>query len=422
MAQANQLMPGEWEIQDLGSFGNQYKQDKENIYLKEAIAMGNMDPRAAEGYYKGKLDRAITNGITSLFGGQAADPELRKANDLDAIFKSLSEEDIKDPAAALNKVADELAAKGHTRESINYRMKAQAVAQDTINRNTKARSDTLTQNIQAAKYIGSQANGTLEAFKTVSKDRPELRKQFWDNYVSKYEQVMGKEEADKLRKLPDTAWEAQLNSDINGAESAATTSMEQRQLKTIEASKDTALVKAAAMVETTSMRVKAQLAKTDRDLEFKYSNLKLRREVAARKDIEARVKAGDDQVKQLGNDIEQVDRALDNFRSKINFAGEDKETIQANINILEAKKATIIANKAEIENQNSIFRQKFSDVITTNAQANNPQATLGAVPSLDPAKRSVAHAEYVAKWNAAKGNPAEQARLTALARKLGVAK
>ena len=416
MAQANQLMPGEWEVQGLGTYANQYKQDKENIYLKEAIAMGNMDPRAAEGYYKGKLDRAITTGITSLFGGQAADPELRKANDLDAIFKSLSEEDIKDPAAALNKVADELAAKGHTRESINYRMKAQAVAQDTITRNTKARSDTLTQNIQAAKFIGSQANGTLEAFKTVSKDRPELKKQFWDNYVAKYEQAMGKAEADKLRALPETAWEAQLNNDINGAETAATTSMEQRQVKSIEASKDREVIKAAAVVEGAGIRAKAQMAKLDKDLAFKYSNLNLRKSVAARKDIEARVKAGDDQVKQLGDDIEQIDRSLDNFRTKINFAGEDKETVQANINILEAKKKTILATKSEIESQNSNFRQQFNDVVSANAQVYNPQATPQPPGNLSNYDR------YRKEFAALKGNAAAQKKLTDWARSNGIVK
>lgn len=414
MAQANQLMPGEWDIQDLGSFGTQYKQDKENIYLKEAIAMGNIDPRAAEGYYKGKLDRAITNGITSLFGGQAADPELRKANDLDAIFKSLSEDDIKDPAGALNKVADELAAKGYTRESINYRMKAQAVAQDTVNRTTKARSDTLTQNIQAAKYIGSQANGTLEAFKTVSKDRPELRKQFWDNYVSKYEQVMGKEEADKLRALPETAWEGQLNSDINGAESAATTSMEQRQVKSIEASRDREIIKAAAVVEGASKRAIATMAKLDKELAFKYSNLNLRKQVAARKDIEARVKAGDDQVKQLSDDIEQIDKSLDNFRSKINFAGEDKEAVQNNINTLEAKKAIIMANKTQAETQNSTFRQQFNDVIATNYQ--------GGSPTSQPQGTLSNYDRYTKEFNALAGNPAKQKELTKWARSNGIVK
>jgi hypothetical protein len=419
MAQPNQLMPGEWELQDLGSFANQYKQDKENIYLKEAIAMGNMDPRAAEGYYKGKLDRAITNGITSLFGGQAADPELRKANDLDAIFKSLSDEDIKDPAAALNKIADELAAKGHTKEAISYRLKAQAVAQDTITKSNKGRLDTLNQNIASAKYIGSQANGTLEAFKTISKDRPELKKQFWDNYVAKYEQVMGKEEADKLRKLPDTAWEAQLNSDINGAESAATTSMEQRQLKTIEASKDNAVIKAAAVVEGAGIRAKAQMAKLDKELGFKYSNLAFRKTVAARKDIEARVKAGDDQVKQLSDDIEQIDRSLDNFRTKINFAGEDKETVQANINILESKKATIMATKSEIENQNSTFRQQFNDVIATNTQAYNPA---GTSPTTQPTGISSNYDRYLKEFKALNGNPAKQKALTDWARSNGIVK
>jgi hypothetical protein len=418
MAQANQLMPGEWEIQDLGTYASQYKQDKENIYLKEAIAMGNMDPRAAEGYYKGKLDRSITNGLTTLFGGQAADPELRKANDLDSIFKSLSEEDIKDPAAALNKVADELAARGHTKEAINYRMKAQAVAQDIITKNNKGRLDTLTQNIQAAKYIGSQANGTLEAFKTVSKDRPELKKQFWDNYVAKYEQAMGKEEADKLRALPETAWEAQLNNDINGAETAATTSMEQRQLKTIEASKDNAIIKAAAVVEGAGIRAKANMAKLDKELGFKYSNLAFRKSVAARKDIEARVKAGDDQVKQLSDDIEQIDRSLDNFRTKINFAGEDKETVQANINILEAKKKTIMATKSEIESQNSSFRQQFNDVISTNAQAYSP--TPGATPQ--PQGTLSNYDRYTKEFAALKGNPAKQKALTEWARSNGIVK
>jgi chromosome segregation ATPase len=420
MAQANQLMPGEWEVQDLGTYASQYKQDKENIYLKEAIAMGNMDPRAAEGYYKGKLDRSITNGILSLFGGQAADPELRKANDLDAIFKSLSEEDIKDPASALNKVADELAARGHTKEAITYRMKASNLADEFVTKKTKSKLDTLKAKTEAAKYIGSQANGILESMKTLGKDNPKIQQELWEQYAKINEDVLGKEEADKLRALPSTAWTAKLQGDKNASETAATSSMEERQLLSIAAAKDNALIRAAAVVEGASKRALAQMSKTDKELAFKYSNLTFRKSIAARKDIEARVNAGDSQVKQLGNDIEQISQSIDGFRSKINFAGEDKETVQANINSLEAKLASVRADKAAVEAQNATFRQQFNDVISANTQAYNP--TPGAVPSLDPAKRSVAHAEYVTKWNAAKGNPAEQARLTALARKLGVAK
>jgi chromosome segregation ATPase len=229
---------------------------------------------------------------------------------------------------------------------------------------------------------------------------------------------MGKEEADKLRKLPDTAWEAQLNSDINGAESAATTSMEQRQVKTIEASRDKEVIKAAAVVEGAGIRAKAQMAKLDKELGFKYSNLAFRKTVAARKDIEARVKAGDDQVKQLSDDIEQIDRSLDNFRTKINFAGEDKEAVQANINILEAKKATIMSTKSEIENQNSTFRQQFNDVIATNTQAYNP--TPGATPQ--PPGISSNYDRYKKEFAALKGNPAKQKALTDWARSNGIVK
>ncbi len=413
-------MPGEWELQDLGSFANQYKQDKEDTYRKEAIAMGNMDPRAAEGYYQGKLDRSITNGILSLFGGQAADPELRKANDLDAIFKSLTEEDIKNPAGALNKVADELSARGHTKEALTYRMKASAIAEDTATKSTKSRLDSLKVKSDAAKYLGSQANGILESMETIGKDNPKIQAEFWEQYARINESVLGKEEADKLRALPSTAWKAKLRGDKNASETAATSSMEDRQALQIAATQDNAILKAAAVVKGASIRALAITEKLDKDLEFKYFRERNRMGIEGRKAIEARVKAGDAQIDTYNKEIENLSQSLDNFRSKINFAGEDKEKVQANIAQLEADLAIVKANKTSAENQNSTFRQKFNDVITANTQAYNP--TPGAVPSLDPAKKSIAHAEYVAKWNAAKGNPTEQARLTALARKLGVAK
>lgn len=420
-------MPGEWEAAGRGTswgvgsgiFTQEAAKAKEAKYLADAVAMGNMDPRAAEGYYQGKLNRSIANGLGSLFGLQSSDPELRKANDLDAIFKTLSEEDLKNPAGALNKVADHLSQLGHAQEAINYRIKAETLAQDTITKKNASTTAMLVQNEKIAKYIGSQANGTLEAFGKM-KDRPELKKQFWDNYVAKYEQVAGKEEADKLRALPDTAWEAQLVSDINSAESAATTSMEQRQEKQIQASKDKELIIAGAKAAGMAARNTAMLTKSGQELAFKYANLNFRKSVEARKAISDRVDAGDNQVKQIANDIEEVDRALDNFRTKINFAGEDKEAVQLNIATLEAQKKRLVSSKQEAEIANSAFRQQFTDVINTNTQATIPVP--GAVTSLDPTKRSIAHSEYVAKWNAAKGNPAEQARLTALARKLGVVK
>lgn len=428
---ADNLMPGEWEaagrgtfwgIPDVsleGSFSREARLQQEKQDLEEAIAIGRMDPYQANTYVKSKNIRSGIQGIAKLFGAESRDSELRKANDLDSIFNSLTEDDIKDPAGALNTVADRLAERGHTQEAINYRLKAETLAQETIAKKTAATLSKLSQNEKIAKYLGSQANGTLEAFKTV-KDKPELKKQFWDNYVSKYEQLAGKEEADKLRALPETAWEAQLTNDLNGAESAATTSMEQRQEKQIQASKDKELIIAGAKAAGTAARNTAMLTKLGQELAFKYANLNFRKSVEARKAISDRVDAGDNQVKQIANDIEEIDRTLDNFRTKINFAGEDKEAVQLNIATLEAQKQRLVASKQEAEIANSAFRQQFTDVINTNAQAVIPVP--GAVPSLDPAKRSIAHAEYVAKWNAAKGNPVEQARLTALARKLGVAK
>ena len=419
-------MPGEWEAAGRGSswgigsgiFTQEAAKAKEAKYLADAVAMGNMDPRAAEGYYQGKLNRSIANGLGSLFGLQSSDPELRKANDLDAIFKTLSEEDLKNPAGALNKVADHLSQLGHAQEAINYRLKAETLAQETVSKKNAATTAMLVQNEKIAKYIGSQANGTLEAFGKM-KDKPELKKQFWDNYVAKYEQVAGKEEADKLRKLPETAWEAQLVSDINGAESAATTSMEQRQVKSIEASKDNALIKAGAVAAGAATRAAALLEKTDKELKYKYANLDVRKSQNARKDIEARVKVGDDQVKQMSNDIEELDKSLDNFRSKINFAGEDKEVIQAHIASLEAKKAIIANAKTQAEAANNSFRQQFDYVVATN-QANYMPP--GSNPAPQPPGIMSNYDRYKKEFAALKGNPAKQKALTDWARSNGIVK
>jgi chromosome segregation ATPase len=259
--------------------------------------------------------------------------------------------------------------------------------------------------------------------KTIGKDNPKIQAEFWEQYAKITESVLGKEEADKLRALPSTAWTAKLQGDRNASETAATSPMEDRQLLSIAAAKDNAIIKAAAIVRGASERTRATMERVDKELTYKYSNQRLRMGIEGRKAIEARVKAGDAQIDTYNNEIENLSQSIDGFRSKINFAGEDKETVQANIAKLESDLAIVKANKAAAESQNSTFRQQFNDVISANAQAfNMGGSSPTSVPSLDPAKRSVAHAEYVAKWKAAKGNPAEQARLTALARKLGVAK
>jgi chromosome segregation ATPase len=438
---ADQLMPGEWEaagrgtlwgssdtslggtlggaLSQEGSFSREARQQQQQRELEEAIAIGRMDPYQANTYVKSKAIRSGIQGIATLFGASTNDSELKMANDLDSIFSTLTEDDIKNPADGLNIVADRLAALGHTKEAITYRLKAESVAQDTIAKKNAATTSRLTQNEKIAKYLGSQANGTLEAFKTV-KNKPELKKQFWDNYVSKYEQLAGKEEADKLRALPEDAWEAQLTNDLNGAESAATTSMEQRQQTQIQATKDKELIRASAVVAGQAARAKERIEKIDKELAFKYANLNFRKSQAARKDIEARVEAGDNQVKQISNDIEEVDKALDNFRSKINFAGEDKEAVQLHIATLEAQKQRLVSAKQSVEIANSSFRQQFSDVISANAQAYNPQG--GSQPTPQPPGIMSNYARYVKEFNALKGNTAKQKALTDWARSNGIVK
>ena len=421
---ADNLMPGEWEaagrgtfwgIPDVsleGSFSREARLQQEKQDLEEAIAIGRMDPYQANTYVKSKNIRSGIQGIAKLFGAEPKDSELRKANDLDSIFNSLTEEDIKDPAGALNTVADRLAERGHTQEAINYRLKAETLAQETIAKKNAATLSKLSQNEKVAKYIGSQANGTLEAFKTV-KDKPELKKQFWENYVSKYEGIAGKEEADKLRLLPEDAWEAQLLNDLNGAESAATTSMEQRQQNQIQASKDKELIKAGAVVAGAAAREAEKLKRLNLELGFKYTNLKFRQSQAARKDISDRVDAGDAQVKQISNDIEEIDKALDNFRTKINFAGEDKETVQLNIATLEAQKQRLINSKQEVEVSNNAFRQQFNDVIASNQAQYGAQ---GTSPSPQPQGTLSNYDRYVKEFKALKGNTVAQKKLTDWAR------
>lgn len=423
---ADNLMPGEWEAAGRGtlwgtpdtslegSFSREARQQREKQDLEEAIAIGRMDPYQANTYVKSKAIRSGIQGIAKLFGAEPRDSELRVANDLDSIFNSLTEDEVKDPAGALNRVADRLSELGHSKEAITYRLKAESVAQDTITRKNAATLSRLSQNEKIAKYLGSQANGTLEAFKTV-KDKPELKKQFWDNYVSKYEQLAGKEEADKLRALPETAWEAQLTNDLNGAESAATTSMEQRQQNQIQASKDKELIKAGAVVAGQAARAKAALEKLDRELAFKYANLNFRKSVEARKAISDRVDAGDNQVKQIANDIEEIDKALDNFRTKINFAGEDKETVQLNIATLEAQKQRLVSSKQEIEVSNNAFRQQFTDVINTNTQGSSS-------PTPQPQGTLSNYDRYKKEFAALKGNAAAQKKLTDWARSNGIVK
>lgn len=426
MAQSDNFMPGEWDSQGTlfggGTFTDAYKKSKEDAYLNEALAMSQMDPRDAHVYSQGKLNRSVINSVTGIFGDKGQiDPELKKANDMDSIYKSLSEEDLKNPVIAYSKAADQLGALGHTKEALAMRMQSEKLAQDTVTRKNSTDMANLKQSEAVAKAVGSLANGTLEAFRTVG-DKEELKQQFWDSYVDKYEKLAGKEEADKLRALSKEAREAQLNKDINAAESSATTSMEQRQLKQLEASKNNAIISASAVTTGAATRAQAALKAKNLELSYKFANLSFRKSVEGRKAMSDQIASSQDSVKEMNNSIEEIDKSLDNFRSKINFAGEDKAAVQANISILESQKARLLTTRAETEKEIAGFMGQFQDIVAYNVDQGQPSQQPTTKLSLSQEEIHKEWLTYQSLWFAAKGNPKEQTRLTALARTHGIVK
>lgn len=371
MAQTNQLMPGEWEAAGKGTtwgqgiFAQEAFKAQEDKYLADAVAMGNMDPRAAEGYYKGKLSRAIRGAGNKLFGVQSNDPALREANALDEAFSSLSEEDIKDPPTALNKIADHLAELGNTKQAIEYRLKASEMLtkQDAIKTQQEDRAYIVQQ--RNLTDLGRAAAGTLDGlFKANEAGNEAVATGIKDSFLKVYARINGQEEADKLSKLPPKEFETQV---AQIYESSKT--MSQQVAEGRDANKNaTALENQQRDInyKTTSESLKAaaKLAVDNRRLTLNENKFDFAKDKVFAQQVYNQITDSTTQVKLIDSKIEDVEKTINELPTKPRYYGDTTaEGYAAEKAKLTALRDSLVSQRAELQNTGDALRAKYGSFI-----------------------------------------------------------
>jgi hypothetical protein len=358
-------------------------------------------------YMLAQSGRKLGAAAAGLFGGM--DPEVRRATDIEAAFGTLSQDDIANPAVALTKLADQLADK-YPKESLEFRLKADQAAQERVTRITNNKTTDLKLKTDTAKYVGGLANGTIEALKRIPNENTPVRKQIWDSYVDKYEEVTDKKSADALRELPETAWDAQLSRDISTNETASIQSRERIATLNAAAKVNAAQVKASSIATQNAIKATADLEEFDKTLSYKLARDTDRNSIEGQRAISERISIGQANIKSLNEELANIDDTIADFRTKINFVGEDTEAIMGHIASLNSRKKIIEKAKQSQSAANDTFTKKYEASMT-------PQQPQAKQPAIN---MKAAKAEYATRLEAAKGNPQLITKLQAIAKSRGL--
>ena len=390
MAQANQLMPGEWEAAGRGTswglgdgiFTQEAARTREDKYLADAVAMGNMDPRAAEGYYQGKLTRSIGNAANKLFGGKVNDPALQEANDLDAVFRSLTEEDIKDPAVALNKVADHLAALGQTQKSIEYRLKAAQVLETTSAAKYQQEDRENKIRIGKASDLGRAAKGALDGlFKANEAGSDAVATGIKDSFLKVYARINGQEEADKLKSLPNEQFMAMLDQTYESSKTIA-----QQGTEDSNAAKEKNKLEfqdRANKFKSGENQIKATatLIENNRKYTLNREKFDFRRDVVFATQVNKQIDDSQTQVKNLDSKIRDVENDLNELPTKPRYYGDiSAEGYAAEKARLTAQRDTLVSQRNDLQVTGDTLRGKYATFIegTRAGDTGAPSATPAA--------------------------------------------
>jgi hypothetical protein len=387
MAQANQLMPGEWEAAGRGTswglgdgiFTQEAAKTKEAQYLADAVAMGNMDPRAAEGYYQGKLTRSIGNAANKLFGGKVNDPALQEANDLDAVFRSLTEEDIKDPAVALNKVADHLAALGQTQKSIEYRLKAAQVLETTSAAKYQQEDRENKIRIGKASDLGRAAKGALDGlFKANEAGSEAVATGIKDSFLKVYARINGQEEADKLKSLPNEQFMAMLDQTYESSKTIA-----QQGTEDLNAAKEKNKLEFQDRANKfkageNQIKATATLIENNRKYTLNREKFDFRRDTVFATQVNKQIDDSQTQVKNLDSKIKDVENDINELPTKPRYYGDiSAEGYAAEKARLTAQRDTLVSQRNDLQATGDTLRGKYATFIegTRASDTGTPGAT-----------------------------------------------
>jgi hypothetical protein len=249
-----------------------------------------LDPMALNYASRVNAGRSIGQGINSLFGGQSTDPELRRAEIMDSIFKTLSPEELKNPAKALSTIADALEEQGLPRDAAEARMKSTTIAQQMSANENKVISDNIKTNQFKLENIAQAANSALTVFQNAP-DSLEMQEAVYNKFVDVQERLFGTEAADKLRTVKPSERKVVLESAIDAADKEAT-----------RAKKDIADARIASVQKLAEFKAgvsNAQLTlKENNKFIYQANDLKYKASAAYLENLGDRISATDDSLKQ----------------------------------------------------------------------------------------------------------------------------
>jgi hypothetical protein len=180
-------------------------------------AQAQLDPMALNYASSINSARSVGRGINSLLGGQSTDPELRRAEIMDSIFKTLSPEELKNPAKAFSTIADALEEQGLPRDAAEARMKSISVAQQMTTNENKLIESNIKANQLKLENVAQAANSALTVFQNAP-DNLDMQETVYNKFVDVQERLFGTEEANKLRAVKPSDRKVLLESAIDAAD------------------------------------------------------------------------------------------------------------------------------------------------------------------------------------------------------------
>ena len=287
MAQTNKLMPGEWD-NVFGPSVEDAQKTSDIAFETKTRANAGLDSVQRDYNSRVNMGRQIGQGINKLFGGQSTDPALRKAEIIDQIFKTLSPDELKNPAQALSTIADRLEEQGYPRDAAEARMKSTEIAQQTMINEDTVKTSGIKRQQAVLERIAQGANGILGMYDQVG---PELQDQLYNQQVDMIEKELGVEAEDQLRAVKPSERKAMLKKMVDEADKESSRSKETIANEKISAAQKAYEFKAGVSNAQLTLRENNKFLLQANDLKFKGTKAYL-------ENIETRIGATDDALKQ----------------------------------------------------------------------------------------------------------------------------
>jgi len=343
-----------------------------------------LDPMALNYASRVNSARRIGRGINTLLGGQSTDPELRRAEIMDSIFKTLSPEELRNPAKAFSTIADALEEQGLPRDAAEARMKSISAAQQMSANENKLIESNIKANQLKLENVAQAANSALTVFQNAP-DNLDMQEVVYKKFVDVQERLFGTEEADKLRAVKPSDRKVLLESAIDAADKENT-----RAKKDIA---DARIASAQKIVELKEGNRQAQFEVEETNKFLRQANdLDFRRSKAYMENLNDRVSNVDKQIK------EQSDR-LKMYSDPMQSPTLSANDRQLAMNVINQNIATLQTKRASLSNLES---QAGSALQTQGTRG--PAASVGGQPPAPSTTQTVTpvagtDADYQANFN-----------------------